>query len=129
MSTYDGLARFDGLKFKTYNQSTNPEFPTNSLFNLIEDRNGNLWLATNGGGVMKMVDETFTLIPENKFLHNSTITSLAEDKLGQIWVAIHIYPLFAFKWFMIELLGRPSSIPQWSIVNWLKAFVVSKAGA
>lgn len=86
LATYDGLARFDGIKFKTYNQYTNPEFPTNSLFNIIEDRKGNLWIATNGGGVLKMVDETFTLIPKNEYLLNRTITSLAEDKLGQIWV-------------------------------------------
>ncbi|MBW3545907.1 MAG: hypothetical protein KY428_09980, partial [Bacteroidetes bacterium] len=86
LATYDGLVRFDGLRFKTYNQRTHSQFPTNSLFDMLEDRKGNLWIASNGGGVLKMVGEEFTLIDNNQYLPNKSITSLAEDANGQIWV-------------------------------------------
>ncbi|AHM58585.1 hybrid sensor [Flammeovirgaceae bacterium 311] len=86
LATYDGLSRFDGYRFKNYNQRTHPQIPTNSFFDLLEDKAGNLWIATNGGGVLKMTGETFTVIPANEYAPNQSVTSLAEDKEGQIWV-------------------------------------------
>lgn len=86
LATYDGLSRFDGWRFKNYNQRTHPQIPTNSLFNLLEDKKGTLWVATNGGGVFKLVGDEVSLIKENEFSPNQSITTLAEDQEGQIWV-------------------------------------------
>ncbi|WP_224998906.1 sensor histidine kinase [Cesiribacter sp. SM1] len=86
LATYDGLSRFDGYKFKNYTQRFYPQIPTNSLFDLHEDVKGNLWIATNGGGVVKMRDEVFTVIQENEFSPNQSVTAFAEDEQGQIWV-------------------------------------------
>jgi ligand-binding sensor domain-containing protein/signal transduction histidine kinase len=86
LATYDGLSRFDGHKFKNYTQRLYPQIPTNSLFDLHEDKKGNLWIATNGGGVMKMAGEVFSVIQENEFSPNQSVTSFAEDDQGQIWV-------------------------------------------
>lgn len=86
LATYEGLSRFDGNRFKNYNQRTHPQFPTNSLFDLLEDKKGTLWIATNGGGVLKMEGDEFSLIPSNEYLPNKSITSLAEDQQGHVWV-------------------------------------------
>ena len=50
--TYEGLARFDGVRFTLFNPST-----TMCLF---EDRRGTLWIGTDGGGVSAFRDGHFT---------------------------------------------------------------------
>ncbi|EMR04462.1 sensor histidine kinase [Cesiribacter andamanensis] len=86
LATYDGLIRFDGWSFKVYSQRTHPQFPTNSIYNLLGDRAGNLWIATNGGGVLKKSGEDITLVETNQYMPNNSVTTLIEDENGAIWV-------------------------------------------
>jgi signal transduction histidine kinase/ligand-binding sensor domain-containing protein len=44
LATRDGLARFDGLKFKIFQKSNTPELPTNRLAWLAADDLGRLWI-------------------------------------------------------------------------------------
>src|SRR5262245_15671053 len=47
--TRDGLSRFDGQQFVTYNLEHGLPHPT--VNHLLKTRNGTYWVATNGGGV------------------------------------------------------------------------------
>ena len=40
LGTYNGLARFDGIKFAVFNTSNTPELPSNRITSLFEDANG-----------------------------------------------------------------------------------------
>src|SRR6187455_2992014 len=44
IATRDGLARFDGIRFKIFQKSNTPELPTNRLFDLFADDYGRLWI-------------------------------------------------------------------------------------
>nr|WP_161501657.1 two-component regulator propeller domain-containing protein [Rhodopirellula sp. SM50] len=48
-ATADGLVRFDGKQFRTFNRSNTPDFPANNVERLYEDRRGTLWFGTEGG--------------------------------------------------------------------------------
>ncbi|WP_022834710.1 hybrid sensor histidine kinase/response regulator transcription factor [Salisaeta longa] len=45
-STYDGLVRFDGVRFTTVRTDTHPAFPSNRLVQLVRGPDGALWMTT-----------------------------------------------------------------------------------
>jgi ligand-binding sensor domain-containing protein/signal transduction histidine kinase len=49
ISTRNGLSRFDGYRFVTYN--TEQGLPVSNINDLLESHDGAYWIATNGGGV------------------------------------------------------------------------------
>ena len=46
LATFDGLARFDGVRFKVFRKLDNPELPTNRVTGLFVDPDGRLWILT-----------------------------------------------------------------------------------
>jgi signal transduction histidine kinase/ligand-binding sensor domain-containing protein len=46
LATFDGLARFDGVRFKVFRKLDNPELPTNRVTGLFIDPVGRLWILT-----------------------------------------------------------------------------------
>jgi ligand-binding sensor domain-containing protein/signal transduction histidine kinase len=58
----------------------------NVVRNIIQDRYGNLWFATNGGGVTKFDGRFFYNYTQNHGLANNTVWSLLEDRHGNIWM-------------------------------------------
>lgn len=93
-STDDGLDKYDGYKFTVYKNDPNDpaSLSHNGLWKIIEDRSGNIWVATWGGGLEKFdrTTERFTHYRHNA--HDETsisddfIYSIFEDSNGNIWV-------------------------------------------
>src|SRR5258705_1848155 len=46
LATFDGLARFDGVRFRVFRKLDTPELPTNRLVDLFVDPEGRLWILT-----------------------------------------------------------------------------------
>src|SRR5579872_4114122 len=44
--TYNGLVRFDGVKFTVFDRSNTPELPSAAIVNLHLDRRGGMWVST-----------------------------------------------------------------------------------
>jgi len=44
LATLDGLARFDGVRFKIFKSADTPEFPTSRIVSMFVDSAGRLWL-------------------------------------------------------------------------------------
>jgi signal transduction histidine kinase/CheY-like chemotaxis protein/ligand-binding sensor domain-containing protein len=95
IATRDGLNRYDGYRIKVFrNDPDNPySISNNYISHIAEDNQGNLWVATLGGGLNKFDRRT------NKFYHyrhqcgnNQSIASnfinkIAFDGQGNIWIA------------------------------------------
>src|SRR6476619_4464568 len=45
-ATFDGLVRFDGLRFTVFNSANSEELPSNRIIQVNEGRDGSLWLIT-----------------------------------------------------------------------------------
>ena len=70
MGTEEGFVRFDGMKFKLYDDSVLPIDNHNTRF-ILEDMNTNeIWVGTDGGGLVKLNYETeaFTIYNTSKGL-------------------------------------------------------------
>ena len=85
IATFDGLARFDGVRFTVYNSANSDGLPSNRIVNLREARDGSLWFRTEQGQLVRFRDGTFTHIGPNHGLTASVLT-FSEDSSGTIWV-------------------------------------------
>ena len=61
-ATFDGLVRFDGVRFTVYNSANSDELPSNRIVSLVEARDGALWLTTEQGHVVRFRAGEFTNI-------------------------------------------------------------------
>jgi ligand-binding sensor domain-containing protein/serine phosphatase RsbU (regulator of sigma subunit) len=52
---------------------------------MLQDKNGNIWFGTKGGGVSKYDGSEFISYTEKQGLPNNFVVSIAEDKNGNIW--------------------------------------------
>ncbi len=86
IATFDGLARFDGVKFEVYDKAVSSSFKTNGILSLFEDNQKNLWLGTDGAGVLKYHKGKFDTIQTSSNLKAAFITSFTQTKDGTIWV-------------------------------------------
>ena len=86
--TRDGLNRYDGYEFTVYKNNPNDpkSLSNNFITGITLDRNGDLWIATWGGGINRY-DRT-----KDRFIHYSTnsftkfTNCVVEDNRGQIWI-------------------------------------------
>ncbi|MBN2898439.1 MAG: hypothetical protein JXO44_06675, partial [Clostridia bacterium] len=85
-ATYDGLVRYDGTTFKTYNAYYEPSFDANSVRALFQDSKDRLWIGTNDSGLYYYMDGVFHGLERSDGFCYSMVLSIAEDQKGAIWV-------------------------------------------
>lgn len=56
-----------------------------NIQSIIEDKSGNLWFGTNGGGVAKYDGQNFTNFTQNEGLGNNNVSCIFEDENGNLW--------------------------------------------
>ena len=87
VGTFGGLARFDGLKFTSFDTGNSPGLRSNRIISLFEDHAGVLWIGTEQGGLSRYERGTFTTYTTNDGLPGNHINAIAEDGTGAIWIA------------------------------------------
>jgi signal transduction histidine kinase/ligand-binding sensor domain-containing protein/DNA-binding response OmpR family regulator len=94
LGTQDGLNRYDGANFKIFKPIPGDETTLSSSFiiDLLVDQEGTLWVATNGGGLNRYDPHSESFMryrsdsDDPDSLSDDTITSLAEDSSGNLWI-------------------------------------------
>ncbi|HEY5406978.1 MAG TPA: two-component regulator propeller domain-containing protein [Ginsengibacter sp.] len=92
--TRDGLNKYDGYKFTVYRNDPKDKssISNNYIPDMMESRNGDLWIATWGGGVNHYNREKGIFNCYKHDANNPTsiagnfITALQEDTDGNIWI-------------------------------------------
>ena len=85
LGTLNGLARFDGNAFTTFNVNNTPGLPGKNIIFLYEDRATNFWVAADNG-ILSLVRDGHV----KKFDvsgANGKITAAFEDEAGSLWFA------------------------------------------
>ncbi len=86
VGTSDGLNRYDGYKFKVFRNISNDttSISSNYIQDLAEDRYGNLWITTAGGGLNKYDRKTARF---HSYRHDDkNINTLASNALSKVVV-------------------------------------------
>jgi signal transduction histidine kinase/ligand-binding sensor domain-containing protein/DNA-binding NarL/FixJ family response regulator len=94
IGTSDGLNRFDGINFKIYKSDLKDSSTIHghNFSQLVEDKEGNLWVASYGGGLNKYIRKSDTFIrysSDPKLKDNllwDRIKAITFDKDGYLWI-------------------------------------------
>jgi ligand-binding sensor domain-containing protein len=87
LATDGGLVRFDGAQFKVFNRQNTLEIRENQILSLFEDRNGNLWAPTYGGGLICRKGGRFLMYSVRDGLANDYVRRVFEDRRGHLWIS------------------------------------------
>ncbi|MCU0438243.1 MAG: ATP-binding protein [Raineya sp.] len=80
-----GVARFNGITFKSFNEQSG--LVNNRVKKLYEDKQGNLWFLSERG-ITKYDGKTFKNYSENQGFSNGVEFEIAEDYEGKLWILI-----------------------------------------
>jgi ligand-binding sensor domain-containing protein/serine phosphatase RsbU (regulator of sigma subunit) len=59
--------------------------PTDAIFRLLCDRNGNIWMAMRNKGVLRFDGHSFLHLTRENGLIDESVTNIYEDSRGNIW--------------------------------------------
>lgn len=92
VGTIKGVQIFDGKTFTPFllpeTMVENPQHMLSDklVFKFVEDRNGTMWLATDGNGIFKYKNGEFTHLTAKNGLTDNNAADILEDKQGNIWI-------------------------------------------
>lgn len=87
-----GVCQFSGEKFMPFSlpvskvENAKPMLSDKLVFKIIEDKNGNMWFATDGNGIFKYNNGKFTHLTAKNELTDNNVADILEDSQGNIWI-------------------------------------------
>ena len=88
----EGLSRYNGVEFQTIDipkadiKQTNTIYSENRIVAIVEDKMGDIWLGTDGYGILKYDGKTFKRFTTDDGLVDNTISDLLLDSQGDLWI-------------------------------------------
>jgi ligand-binding sensor domain-containing protein/signal transduction histidine kinase len=86
IGTKGGLARFDGVRFVTYDDRSPEQLREAEVWALAEGEEGALWIATYGGGVSCFRQGRFVTFTTRDGLASDFVAALATTRDGSLWL-------------------------------------------
>jgi ligand-binding sensor domain-containing protein len=87
-SSQEGLSRFDGASFTTYDHRQTEGIPANQFVALTVDRDGTLWAGTANRGVIHVVAGEFHTVVLEPGPQEQQIRVLMFDPGGDLWIGM-----------------------------------------
>src|SRR5712691_1244630 len=85
-ATEEGFVRFDGATFAVYDKAEKPEIRSNMTVALLAARDGSLYAATTGGGLIHVEGERIRSYSVTDGLPSNAVTALYQSSDGTIWI-------------------------------------------
>lgn len=92
VGTIGGVSHFDGEKFSPFSlpnkkvENQQHMLSDKLVFKFLEDKNGTMWLLTDGNGIFKYKKNEFTHLTNKNGLTDNNAADILEDKQGNIWI-------------------------------------------
>jgi len=86
LGTLEGLVRFDGIQFTVFDRQNISAMKSNRIWSLCEDRELNLWIGTENGGLVCHNKGRFISYDTSSGLLSNTVYRVYEDRRGNLLV-------------------------------------------
>jgi PAS domain S-box-containing protein len=113
--TEEGLVRFDGTQFTVFDTNNTPQIQSNVILSLLADHRGNLWIGTNGGGLVCYHQGQFFVYKKPQGLSSDSVLALYEDARGALWIGTDGGGLDQMVDGHIAVYGRREGLPSESV--------------
>lgn len=80
-----GLSAYDGKKFTSYREKDG--LLNSCVWSLAEDKNGDLWIGTYGGGLFQLSGGRFVQYGPGQGLASKVVTQIVVARDGSLWIA------------------------------------------
>jgi ligand-binding sensor domain-containing protein/signal transduction histidine kinase len=86
LGTQNGLVRFDGVKFRVFDENNTPAIKNSRIVQLLSGKDGTLWVGTEHGGLVCLREGQFTSqeAPGRGTTHDYARV-FCEDRQGALW--------------------------------------------
>lgn len=88
--TWDGLARFDGIRMTVFNASNTPALLSSNIMSIWCDDRDQLWIGTDAGGLVCYAGGKFQRYDSTNGISATRILSINQDRIGNIWCATEL---------------------------------------
>jgi len=104
--TFNGLVRFDGVKFTIFDRSNTPELPSPGIVNLYLDHHARLWVSTLLGTAY-VKDGHWRVFHESDGWRGSYVWRFAETRSGDLYMTTWDHVLLRFREDRLEQIPPP----------------------
>lgn len=84
IAAYEGIIQYDGNSFSNFTKDAGLD--SCYAFDVLEDQQGNIWIASDQAGAFRYDGKSFTNFTINDGLAHNRNICLYEDKAGNIWI-------------------------------------------
>lgn len=89
LGTFNGLARFDGVRFTVFDQGNCPGLTSSGITHLAADEEGALWMVTVAGAVVRQVAGRFEEVLREEALLPTGNVCFLHDATGRLFLLDH----------------------------------------
>jgi signal transduction histidine kinase/ligand-binding sensor domain-containing protein len=126
LGTFNGLARFDGVRFTIFNEDNAPALGSSGIGRLLADAEDGLWVLTHDDRLVRLAGGEFTLFGPELGLPSSGVRALVRDLEGHCLLVARDGALHRFengRWIRSEENGvgtGPRLLPSPGELWWLE---------
>lgn len=89
LATLEGLVRFDGVSFTVFNKANTEAIVGNEMRSFHRDGDDVLWVASYGGGLIRLEDDRFTSYGREDGLTDTRVWEVSGSDGAGVWLATH----------------------------------------
>ncbi len=108
MATQRGLLRYRDGKLERF--TTADGLSSDDLTKAFQDRDGNLWLGSLGGGVIRYAGGVFSHLSSDDGLGADQVSAIYEDREGSLWLGSDDGGLHRLKDGKFTVYGKPEGL-------------------
>jgi signal transduction histidine kinase/ligand-binding sensor domain-containing protein len=86
LGTYNGLVRFDGIRFMVFDPGNTPEMNSGRVTSLFEDRDERLWIGHETGELTSYYRGRFTHVALGGAWPGGEVADINTDPEGDVWL-------------------------------------------